>query len=110
MNDEHPEFDFSDPRGEEKNDILERFKKFHADNPQVYRNLCRLARDVRSRRDKISIAVLYEVLRWEHYFITDTDDEFKMCNDYRAPYARLIMKQEPDLAGLFNTKRSKVDK
>jgi hypothetical protein len=36
-------------------------------------------------------------------------DEFKLNNDYRAPYARLIMRREPDLDGLFETRRSIAD-
>jgi hypothetical protein len=30
---------------------------------------------------------------------------FRDCNDYRSRYARLVMQQEPDLAGLFTLRQ-----
>ena len=90
--------------------IAQRFAKFHADNPQVYRMLVSLARDLRTRRPrKLGIKMLFEVLRWQYYVQTDTDEEYKLSNDFTAPYARLIMAQEPDLQAAFNTRPSQVD-
>ena len=53
--------------------------------------------------------MLYEVLRWEYYLNTTSDDEYKLSNSYRAFYARLIMQNEHDLEGIFNTKQSIAD-
>jgi hypothetical protein len=95
----------------EKPSILERFDKFHTENPQVYRSLVQLARDMRSNRAdrKIGMKMLFEVLRWNHFLNTNSDDDFKLCNDFTAPYARLIMAREVDLAGAFNLRPSEVD-
>jgi hypothetical protein len=38
-----------------------------------------------------------------------TTGDFKLNNNYRAHYARLIMHQEPDLDGIFELRRSKAD-
>jgi hypothetical protein len=94
--------------------IHARFVKFHANNPEVYNNLVRLARDFRRRghnhNRKMGIACLFEVLRWNYYMNVDMgEEEFKLSNDFRAPYARLIMQQEPDLQDAFNIKTSVVD-
>jgi hypothetical protein len=93
--------------------IFARFQKFHANNPEVYNNLVRLAREFRMGRNfnrKMGIAMLFEVLRWNYYLNVDMgEEEFKLSNDFRAPYARLIMQQELDLADAFNTKTSVVD-
>lgn len=91
--------------------IPERFKRFHAANRHVYDALVNLARQFRQRRadSKIGIGMLYEVLRWNYYMTTESEDDYKLSNDFRACYARLIMSQEPDLKGIFQTKQSVAD-
>ena len=93
------------------NSIPARFLRFHASNPQVYDNLVALARQFNRKRNdaKLGIAMLYEVLRWNYYMSVDSAEEYKLSNDFRACYARLIMEQEPDLSGLFNTRGSIED-
>lgn len=83
--------------------IEEAFWKWHAQNPQVYSELVSLARRLRDRgHRKVGIGMLFEVLRWRHAMRTTGDaDGFKLNNNYRALYARLIMEQEDDLAGMF---------
>jgi hypothetical protein len=77
------------------------FYDFHAKNPAVYRKLVELARQAKaSGRTRVGIGMLYEVVRW-HVFLITTDDEYKLNNNHRSRYARLIMEQEPDLAGIF---------
>lgn len=81
--------------------IDERFDLFHAANPHVYNALVRLARQLVDRGHKrYGMAGLFEVLRYRHA-LTTIDDLFKLNNDYKALYSRLIMEQETDLAGFF---------
>jgi hypothetical protein len=85
--------------------IEQAFEKFHAANPQIYRELvarARRAHDAGARR--IGIGMLFEILRWRHILRTG-GDEFKLNNNYRSYYARLIMLREPDLEGIFETRR-----
>jgi hypothetical protein len=86
------------------------FDRFHADNPRVYEVLVRLAREWVGRfgSHKLGIANLYERARWEISMATN-DPDFKLNNNFRAYYARLIMRQERDLAGLFDLRASKAD-
>lgn len=86
-------------------DHIEReFRIFHRDNPAVYSKLVALARQAKARgRTKIGIAMPYEVIRWEMYLST-TDPDWKLNNNFRSRYARLIMEQEPDLKGFFDTR------
>jgi len=90
--------------------LSERFADFHAKSPEVYAALVKLAREwvFHTRRNRLGIATLYERARWE-LALTTSDADFKLNNDYRAFYARLIMHQEPDLAGLFATRTSEAD-
>lgn len=82
--------------------IKARFVAFDESNPRVYRRLVALARQAVARgRTRIGIKMLWEVLRWEFFLETDTDDDFRLNNNYTAHYARKIMDTEPGLAGIF---------
>lgn len=95
----------------DENSITSRFKRFHRANPEVYFSLVKLARDMRHRNSgrKIGMKMLFEVLRWNHFLNTASDEEFKLSNDFTAPFARLIMLKEQDLQGAFNLRPSEVD-
>ncbi len=86
----------------------EKFAWFHENNPHVYRALVELARERKRRgRKHWSMKHAFEVLRDLDSFQTDPNSEttrYKLNNIYTAYYARLIMKQEFDLAGFFRTR------
>ena len=108
---EQNEFNFEPIREVDGDSIPQRFVRFHAANPHVYDALVNLARQFRDRRgeSKIGIGMLYEVLRWNYYMTTDSDDDYKLSNDFRAFYARKIMSENSDLKGIFATKQSIAD-
>lgn len=84
--------------------IQEGFERFHADNPQVYSKLLDLAINAKASGQKqIGIGLLWERLRY-YYTIETTGDSYKLNNNYRSRYARLIMKTEPALQGFFKTR------
>lgn len=87
------------------NELGQRMMRFHAENPEVYKILVRLARAYKREKRREGIGHLWEVMRWEMFLRVDSKDGFKLSNNHRAYYARLIMKQEEDLAGFFDTKR-----
>lgn len=85
--------------------IQARFERFHYRNPDVYRELVILARQgVRAGRTKLGMKQLFEVLRWNRSIGHDPTETFKLSNDYTSRYARLVMEQETDLDGIFDTK------
>jgi hypothetical protein len=88
----------------------EKFLAFHEANPRVYEAFVRLARMwvASTRGRKIGIGALTERVRWELSLAT-TGDEFKINNNHRSFYARLLMVQEPDLAGIFELRHSVAD-
>jgi hypothetical protein len=90
--------------------LAERFVRFHMRSPEVYSTLVELARRwvQATGRNRLGIATLYERARWELALAT-SDADFKLNNDYRAFYARLIMLQEPDLADLFELRSSEAN-
>lgn len=86
--------------------LEEQFEAFHRANPHVYQALRKLAVGmVRRGQRRIGIKMLFEVLRWS-YAMTTADDaaDFKLNNNYAPFYARLLMDNEPELAGAFETR------
>lgn len=82
-----------------------RFAAFHRDNPNVYATLVRLAREARAAgKTRIGMKALVERARWDLWLATH-GDEYKINNSFVSRYVRLIVSQEPDLAGMFETRR-----
>lgn len=82
--------------------ILERFEAWHALNPHVYVELRRLALDmVRRGSTRLSISMLTEVLRWSALQTRPDAQGYKINNDFRALFARMLSDNEPELAGRF---------
>lgn len=88
----------------------ERFEKFHSENMHVYVELRKLALDLVDRgHEHIGIAMIWETLRYNYALRTKDASKFKLDNSLRAPYSRLLMANEPRLAGVFETRHSKHD-
>ena len=93
---------------DQRQPIHVRFLQFHLANPHVYRKLRELSLFAkRHGAKKIGIALLFERLRWWSMFETK-GDVFKLCNDYRAYYARVLMNNEPELAGFFEIRSQSI--
>lgn len=86
--------------------IEDRFEAFHQEHPEVYTQLVALSREwVRHGHAKLGIKTLFEKLRWEWHVSGLKDNRgFKLNNDFTALYARKIMRENPDLDGLFETR------
>lgn len=87
--------------------IDEAFTAFHAANPWVYTALVRLARSLHDRgHNRVGIGMLFEVLRWNWSLHTiDPTSDYKLNNNLRSRYARLIAEQEADLADVFELRK-----
>lgn len=83
------------------------FWEFHEEHPEVYDQLLTLARQwVSHGKGKLGIATLFEKLRWEWHVNGLQDSKgYKLNNNYRALYARLLMERNPELRGLFEIRR-----
>jgi hypothetical protein len=83
--------------------LQEEFATFHLNNPKVYESLVRLARKAKAAgKTKCGIGMLFEVARWEFWLTTEKAGGWKLNNNLRSRYARLIMQQEEDLEGFFD--------
>lgn len=92
---------------ERKMSIEERFHRFHAQNPWVYREIVSMALKAKGLgRKRIGMKQIFEVIRWNHAIQT-RGENVKLNNNYSSRYARLIERQEPDLRDLFETRELK---
>lgn len=90
----------ADPRA---GTITERAERFHAANPQIYAVAVKIARGIKAAgMAHYGIGAVWEILRYQSLHIGG--DIYRLNNNYRAFYARLIMQQEPDLEGFFATR------
>jgi hypothetical protein len=91
-------------------DMAARFEQFHEMNPRVYETLLHLSREWLRRMGgrKCGIGALFERMRWEIQLAT-SDPEFKVNNNFRAFYARLLMANHPELVGMFELRHSEAD-
>lgn len=89
--------------------VAQQFFKFHHEHPNVYKQLVNLAYQWKDAgHQQLGIATLFEKLRWEWHVGTIRDSSgFKLNNNYRAFYARLIMDENPELRGMFNLRAQK---
>ena len=88
----------------DKLSIEEEAQRFHENNPQVAVELLSLAHQLRRRgHRRYGIAGLFEVLRYQRALST-YGSEFKLNNNFRAFYARFLMKYDPRLDGFFEVR------
>ena len=84
---------------------------FHHANPHVYLTIVELAREAKNNRGytKWGMQGVLEVLRWNAEFTTLAPFDYKLNNNFRSIYSRVIMANEPDLAGFFEIRNAKVE-
>jgi hypothetical protein len=78
--------------------LAEKFAIFHAQHPQVFKELERMTAEMVARgRKRVGMKCLTEVLRYEFYLNTkDANSPWKLNNSYTSLYARLMVEVHPD--------------
>ncbi len=83
--------------------LQQEFNAYHQRNPRIYEKLRTLAlRLKRVGASSYGMKALFEILRFNA--LLQSDKKFKLSNSFTPYYARLLMKQEPQLAGFFHTR------
>lgn len=89
--------------------LYRRARLFHEQNPAVFGKLVEYAREAKKAgKRRIGIAACFERLRWFSEVETK-GDAFKLNNNARAFYSRLLMAEVPELAGFFRTRNTPHD-
>ena len=90
-----------------KGTIEERFSRFHERNPHVYEALRTVALWCLKNGKQMGMKAIYERVRWEFNVRTD-GEPYRLNNDFTALFSRKLMKDEPQLAGFFETRRRRA--
>ncbi|MDH6624432.1 hypothetical protein M2271_002234 [Streptomyces sp. LBL] len=89
--------------------IQAQFEAFHRLNPWVLRALEILTADYLKRgATRVGIGMLFEVLRWRYATATE-GDEFRLNNNFRSRYVRLLIERHPEWAGAFEVRSLRTD-
>lgn len=84
------------------------FLQYHKRNPHVFHAYLRYTWQLhKAGVQRKSISMITERIRWES--ATRGDDLFKINNDYRAFYARLLMWKVPEFRESFQLRDSAID-
>jgi hypothetical protein len=78
------------------------FAEFHEANPDVYAALEDRALRLHAMGRSFGIATIYEALRYER--LLTAGDAFKLNNNHRAFYARLLLGAHPELRNTIHTR------
>lgn len=105
------------PRDHAVDDVLamplsRRFEMFHRLNPQVLERIVNMGLALKSKGFKMAaVKMIVERLRWEVYFSTLGEEEYKVNNSFTAYYSRLAVAVCPSLDGFFEirSQRSRWD-
>jgi hypothetical protein len=99
---------FTDPRherlfGDVSPKLLEKFKQFHSDNPQIYEAFKRFSFEIKgSGRTKYSHWAVANRVRWHFDTQIAGDYEFKISNNYITVLARMLIWNHPEFEGFFS--------
>jgi len=87
----------------------EAFAKFDRENPHVYERLKAEALSFRRTTGvkHVGMDLIIARLRWLHAFETK-GDTFKLNNNFKSYYARKLMRNVPELAGLFRVREQRA--
>ena len=86
--------------------LIAQFQKFHSANPQVFSYYVKFAdQALQAGRKNFSISLITERVRW-YVNIETTGDDFKINNNHRAYYARML-DEIPRFKGLFRMRLTK---
>lgn len=88
---------------------FERFLRFHAASPHVYRLFEKFTKEAASKGKKVGARAVWERMRWELYFETSRDGDYKLNDHFTPYYARLVMLRNEQLAGYFETRDKRFD-
>ncbi|WP_316521101.1 hypothetical protein [Kitasatospora brasiliensis] len=91
--------------------IQERFEQFHGANPWVLTELERLTAEcIEARFATISLGMLFELVRYSYGRATlGSDGDFRLNNDFRSRYARLLIELHPEWAPRIEVRALRTD-
>lgn len=86
--------------------VYEKFKQYHTDNPKVWDLFKRFAYDMRNTgRETYSAEIIINQIRWHHDIESKGGEAFKINNDYKPMYARMLVYKYPEFKDFFKFRK-----
>lgn len=86
--------------------IVKNFWLYHEANPHVYELFKKFSRQLKlAGRKHYGVGAIIERIRW-HFAVESSGDEFKINNNYRSCYARLLMIEDQAFNDFFELRSS----
>lgn len=90
-------------------EIVRKFLGYHAQNPDIYVLFKKFSFELlEAGRKHYSAQAIVERIRWHYAIDRSGSDDFKINNNYRPCYARLLILENPIFEGFFEL-RSRQD-
>lgn len=106
LRDEEAELDAHPAGLAPRDDRVERaFLVYHARHPWVAARLLSIVRRYHEAGRRRGIGFFFEVLRHERLMNWNDGDGFKLNNNFRSRYARLLEREHVELRGFFRKRR-----
>ena len=91
-----------------ESDSYLKFKKYDAENPQIWEAFKKYTFESINKGFKhFSAEFVFNVIRWETSI--SGNDAFKVNNNWKSWYSRKFMQEYPDHSGFFQLRNSKAD-
>lgn len=86
--------------------IVDNFWQYHFDNPKVYELFKKFSIQLKNTgRKHYGVGAVMERIRW-HFAVETVGDAFKINNNYRSCYARLLAIEQPEFLDFFETRKN----
>lgn len=81
----------------------ENFEVFHRENPEIYELFEKFALQAAKVRTRFAARAVFQRIRWETV-IDPACPDYKLDDGWCSHYARLFMREHPELEGFFETR------
>lgn len=87
--------------------IARKFEQYHKDNPKIFEKLVEYTRYLKyeKKRSNYGIGAVFERIRWHLDVETNDPDGWKINNNYRSRYVRLLEEQYPEFLGFYRKRK-----
>lgn len=82
--------------------VIEKFRTYHLSHPKVFILFKQYANEmIKSGREHYSAEIIINQIRWHHDIQSKGADVFKISNDFKPLYARLLVFKYPEFKDFF---------
>lgn len=86
--------------------IVNNFIIYHDENPKIYELFKKYSYQLKLLgKTYYGVGAIFERIRW-HVEVETIGDEFKINNNYRSCYARLLMIEDSNFEGFFQLRKT----